>query len=56
MRSHKLLIVGLLVVAAGIAALTLTGCQKKVSEEVVSYSTPEQEKLLGNILDTLTFQ
>jgi hypothetical protein len=33
-RSFRLLIVGLLVVAAGIAALTLTGCQKKVSEEV----------------------
>lgn len=33
-RSFRLLIVGMLVVAAGIAALTLTGCQKEVSEEV----------------------
>lgn len=34
MRSFRILIVGMLIVAAGIAALTLTGCQKKVSEEV----------------------
>ncbi|NIM15265.1 MAG: hypothetical protein GTO45_25140 [Candidatus Aminicenantes bacterium] len=34
MRSFRLSIAGVLVVAAGIAALTLTGCQKKVSEEV----------------------
>jgi hypothetical protein len=33
-RSFKLMIIGKLVVAVSIAALTLTGCQKKVSEEV----------------------
>lgn len=33
-RSFGILTVGMLVVAAGIAALMLTGCQKKVSEEV----------------------